>query len=155
MQRHKWFVMQEKCWSRHQTERSQRNYLARNESSQDSGVKGAHRFAENRRKAPRRSHIDSVEAWEVVAWDVTMLDTFAASHLPTTILNHGSAAESSAKMKTQKYVNIVQTDVFTPIVIETSGVLSIQARELLTELGKRIFEITGEVKETTYFFRKC
>ena len=65
MQRHTWFVMQEKCWSSHQTQRGQPNYLARNETSQDSGVKGAHRFAENRQKAPRRSHIDSVKAWEV------------------------------------------------------------------------------------------
>ena len=67
-------------------------------------------------------------------------------------MNHGSAAESSATMKTQKYANIVQTRIFTPVVIEMSGVLSIQARELFTELGKRIFEIT--VKETTYLFQQ-
>ena len=75
-----------------------------------------------------------------------MPDTIAASHLRTTALNHGSA---SATQKTKKYANVVQTHIFTPVVIETSGVLSIQARELLTELGKRIFEITEEVKETT------
>ena len=83
-----------------------------------------------------------------------MPDTFAASHLPTTALNHRSAAESSATLKIQKYANIVQTHIFTPVAIETSGVLSFQARELLTELGKRIFEITGEVKETTYLFQQ-
>ena len=87
-----------------------------------------------------------------LAWDVTMPDTFAASHLPTTAFNHGSAAESSATLKTQKYANSVQTHIFTPVAMETSVVLSIQARELLTELGKRNFEITGEVKETTYIF---
>ena len=57
-------------------------------------------------------------------------------------------------MKTQKYANIVPTHIFTPVAIETSGVLSIQAKELLTELGERIFEITGEVKETTYLFQQ-
>ena len=87
-----------------------------------------------------------------LAWDVTMPDTLAASQLSTTDLNHGSAAESSATLKTQKYANIVQNHIFTPVAIEMSGVLSIQARELLTELGKRIFEITGEVKEITYLF---
>ena len=89
-----------------------------------------------------------------LAWDVTMLDTFAASHLPTTALNRGSAAESSATLKIQKYTNIAQTHIFTPVTTETSGVLSIQARELLTELGKRIFKITGEMKETTYLFQQ-
>ena len=57
-------------------------------------------------------------------------------------------------MMIQKYANIVQTHIFTPVAIETSSVLSIQAIELLTELGKRIFEITGEVKETTYLFQQ-
>ena len=71
-----------------------------------------------------------------LAWDVTMSDTFAASHLPTTAFNHGSAAESSATLKTQKYANIVQTHIFTPVAIETSGVLSVQARELLREPEK-------------------
>ena len=80
--------------------------------------------------------------------------TFAASHLPTMALNNGSAAKSSATLKTQKYANIVQTHIFTPIAIETSGVLSMQAKELLTELGKRMFEIIGDVKETTYFFQQ-
>ena len=84
-----------------------------------------------------------------------MPDTFAASHLPTTSLNHEAAAESSAKLKTQKYANIVQIHIFIPVAIETSGVLSIQARELLTELGKRIFEITGEGKELPTSSSKC
>ena len=69
-------------------------------------------------------------------------------------MNHGSAAESSATLNTQKYAKIMQTHIFTPVAIETSGVLSMQARELLTELGNRIFEITGEVKETTYLFQQ-
>ena len=73
-----------------------------------------------------------------LAWDVTMPDTFAASHLPTTALNHGSAAESSATLKTQKYANIAQTHIFTSVAIETSGILSIQARELLRTRKKNI-----------------
>ena len=146
--------MQEKCWLRHQTQRNQSNYLARNETSQDSGVKGAHRFAENRRKAPRRSHIDSVEAWEV-----SSLERHNARHI-CSISSTSNGLESRisrrivSPLKTQKYANIVQTHIFTPIAIETSGVLSIQARELLTELGKRIFEITGKVTETTYLFQQ-
>ena len=122
--------MQEKCWSRHQTQGSQRNYLARNETSQDSGLLRTD-------KSPDGVTLIPWKHGKCLAWDVTMPDTFAVSHLPTTALNHGSAAESSATLKTPKYANIVQTHIFTPVAIETSVILSIQARELLTEIGKR------------------
>ena len=37
-----------------------------------------------------------------LAWDVTMPDTYAQSHLPTTATNVGHAADKSAVSKTQK-----------------------------------------------------
>ena len=57
-----------------------------------------------------------------LAWDVTMLDTYAQSHLPTTATNAGHAADKSAVFKTQKYQNILQTHLFTPTAILTTGV---------------------------------
>ena len=78
-----------------------------------------------------------------LAWDVTMPDTYAQSHLPTTATNVRHAAEKSAVSKTQKYQSIWQTHLFTPIAIETAGVWNSQAREFITELGKRITTVTG------------
>ena len=145
--------MQEKCWARHQTQRNERNYLARNETSQDSGVKGAHRFAENRLKAPRRSHIGSVEAWEV-----SSLGRHNARHI-CSISSTNNGLESWISRRIVNHADdpkVCQhrSDSFTPVAIDTSGVLSVQTRELLTELGKRIFEITEEVEETTYLFQQ-
>ena len=57
-----------------------------------------------------------------LAWNVTMPDTYAQSHLPTTATNVGHAADKSAVSKTPKYQSILQTHLFTPIAIETAGV---------------------------------
>ena len=83
-----------------------------------------------------------------------MPDTYAQSHLPTTATNVGHAADKSAVSKTKKYQSILQTHLFTPIAIETAGVWTRQAREFITELGKRITTVTGEIKETSYIFQQ-
>ena len=83
-----------------------------------------------------------------------MPDTFAASHLITTSSQYGSAANSSAMSKTQKYSKIAQMHIFTPIAIETTGAMNHQAREFMTETGRRITEDTGEVKESFYLFQQ-
>ena len=57
-----------------------------------------------------------------LAWDLTMPDSFADSRLPHTALKQGSAADSLALSKTQKYASIRQTHIFTPVAIETIGV---------------------------------
>ena len=89
-----------------------------------------------------------------LSWDVTMPDTSAQSHLPTTATNVGNAADKSAVSKTQKYQSILRTHLFTPIAIETAGVWNSQVREFITELGKRITTVTGEIKETSYIFQQ-
>ena len=83
-----------------------------------------------------------------------MTDTYAQSHLPTTATNVEHAADKSAVSKTQKYQNILQTHLFTPIAIETADVWNSQAREFITELGKRIATVTEEIKETSYIFQQ-
>ena len=70
-----------------------------------------------------------------MAWDVTIPDIFADSHLPHTALKQRSAADSSALSKMQKYANITQTDIFTPIAIETTGVWNNEAMAFIVELG--------------------
>ena len=55
---------------------------------------------------------------------------------------------------TQKYDDIAQTHISTPIAKETTGSMKHQARELITEVGRRITEITGEVKESIYLFQQ-
>ena len=56
--------------------------------------------------------------------------------------------------KTQKYANVAQTHIFTPIAIETTGAMNHQPSELNTEIGRRITEVTGKVKESIYLFQQ-
>ena len=56
--------------------------------------------------------------------------------------------------KTKKYANIARTHIFTPIAIETTEAMNYQASELITEIGRRITEVTGEAKESIYLFQQ-
>ena len=89
-----------------------------------------------------------------LAWDFTMQDTFANSHLPHTLLKQGSAADLSALSKTQKYANIAQTHIFTPVAVETIGVWNNEAMAFIAEFGRRITETTGDIKETVYLYQQ-
>jgi len=44
---------------------------------------------------------------------------------------------------------------FEAIAIETLGVFNTSARQLLCDLGRKISEDTGEVRETSFLFQRC
>ena len=44
--------------------------------------------------------------------------------------------------------------VFAPIAFENLGVPSVSARQLLSDLGRRLTDISGESRETSYLFQK-
>ena len=54
-----------------------------------------------------------------LAWDATVVDTLAVSHLPATSVSAGSAAEAVAK--TRKYERLASTHIFVPVAFETLG----------------------------------
>ena len=54
---------------------------------------------------------------KALAWDVTIPDTYAASHLQSTALEAGRAAIHAAEMKCTKYPDA--THIFVPISNET------------------------------------
>ena len=61
----------------------------------------------------------------------------AANHAATSSLA-GAAANHAATLKTFKYANITDTNIFLPIAIETGGAWDQQAIEFIQEIGKRI-----------------
>ena len=91
---------------------------------------------------------------KALAWDVTVPDTYADSHISRTSLEAGAAAKQAASLKNTKYSDITSTHVFYPIAIETAGSCDTQATELIEELGRRITEATEDPKETTYLFQR-
>ena len=56
-----------------------------------------------------------------LAWDMTVPDTFAASHIQFTSSSACAAADKAAVNKTAKYVELTSTHHFVAIAVETSG----------------------------------
>jgi len=69
-------------------------------------------------------------------WDVTVLDTYANSHLADTVTTAGAAADKVASNKVAKYRQIVNSHIFVPVAIESAGTWNHQALELVQELGR-------------------
>ena len=85
---------------------------------------------------------------KVLAWNVTVADTFALSHVCDTSILAGAAANHVASLKISKYSNIAVTNIFVHVAIETEGAWDIQTSEFIQELGKRINVCTKDPKET-------
>ena len=69
-----------------------------------------------------------------LAWDVTMPETYAESHLIAMSSAVGSAASEAAIHKMAKYVSIASTHHFVPMAIETSGVFDNEAEEFVQQI---------------------
>jgi hypothetical protein len=89
-----------------------------------------------------------------LAWDVTVPDTFAASHVNRTSETSAAAAQTAANNKKTKYRDILSTHLFVPVAIETGGAWCTEAIEFIQELGRRITETTGDPLETSHLFQR-
>ena len=72
-------------------------------------------------KRPDGSTFISWSQGKPLAWDVTVPDTFADSHLKDTSVIAGATANRAADLKCTKYTNITSKHIFAPIAMETSG----------------------------------
>ena len=89
-----------------------------------------------------------------MTWDVTVSDTFAASHIDDTAIESGAAAEKAALNKINKYIDLTPHYIFIPIAMETMGPICAEGLEFLTALGKRISAKTGDRRETTFLLQR-
>ena len=89
-----------------------------------------------------------------MAWDVTVPDTLAASHLDITSIAAGAAAEYAAVNKTNKYTDILHTYDFTPVAVETLGAWSDSALNFVKQLGRRLTDATSDNLETAYLLQR-
>ena len=85
-----------------------------------------------------------------LCWDATCVNTFAESAVNEAAINVGSAAAKAENAKRTKYPVLVRERRFEPIAIETSGVFGHTTRTIISEIGKRISEKTGDKRETTW-----
>ena len=66
----------------------------------------------------------------------------------------GAAAELAASRKELKYAGLDGRYVFAPIAFENLGVPSASARHLISDLGRRLTDISGESRETIYLLQR-
>jgi hypothetical protein len=85
-----------------------------------------------------------------LTWDVTVIDTFADSYLAQTSTVQGSASEIAAERKNDKYKTLQHTYEFCPLALETLGPVNTLGREFLSDLGRRLTEVTGDFRETIF-----
>jgi len=89
-----------------------------------------------------------------MAWDVTVPDTYAESHIGSTATKLGAVAYKTAQNKIDKYSKLASTHIFYPFAIETAGAWHEMAIELTQEIGGRVTTITEHTRETTFLFQR-
>ena len=80
----------------------------------------------------------------ILIWDVTCPDTFAPSHQQLAVREAGAVAGQTEHQKEVKYAELAATHHFVPVAVETTGVFGPEVRSFLSELGRRIREVSGE-----------
>ena len=89
-----------------------------------------------------------------LAWNITIPETFANSHIGDTSTRATAAADRAAANKTAKYKDLAKMHHFVPIAVKTGGAWNELALEFITELGRRIARITQEPRETQFLFQR-
>jgi len=69
-----------------------------------------------------------------MAWDVTVPDTYAESHIGSTATKPGAAAHKTAQNKIDKYSKLASTHIFYLIAVETAVTWHEMAIELTQEI---------------------
>ena len=85
-----------------------------------------------------------------LSWDATTPDTLAASHVQSTSVVAGAAAEHASNQKVHKYQSLQPTYHFVPVAIETLGPFNKAGLAFVNDLGRRITAVTGDPRETTF-----
>jgi len=86
--------------------------------------------------------------------DVTVSCTTADSYLEAFSREAGAAAELAASNKVVKYVGLSSQGEFVPIAMESRGPINRDALQLLSELGRRLVETTGDVRASSFLFQR-
>ena len=86
-----------------------------------------------------------------LVWDCTCVDTFAGAHLNRSAMEAGTAANSAEERKRRKYPALAEAHQFEPIAVETMGVYGESTGAILSAIGRRLVEVTGEPREFNWF----
>jgi hypothetical protein len=89
-----------------------------------------------------------------LTWDVTVVDTFAASYLAANSFAAGGAAAAAVVRKSAKYATLATSHIFMPIALETLGTVNTEALDFFADLGRRIAANSNDNRETSFLFQR-
>ena len=84
--------------------------------------------------------------------NINIRDTYARSYIDDTAARATAAANGAAANNIPKYTELNTTHHFIPIAIETGGAWNQLAIEFISELGKKMTEVTQEPRETQFLY---
>ena len=87
---------------------------------------------------------------KLLVWDATCPDTFAPSYISSATSEAGAVAALAEERKKNIYAHLDPSHSFTPVAVETSGVVSPQSLAFLKDLGRRMRQVTGEERSLSY-----
>ena len=73
-------------------------------------------------------------------------------YIQTAALDAGAVTELAAARKIAKYAALESRYIFQPIVVETLGPINGSAVLFLSCLGRRIADVSGETRESSFLF---
>lgn len=83
-------------------------------------------------------------------WDVTVVNTVAASYVNMTSVKSGAAADQAERGKHNLYIDLKQDYIFTPLAFETFGSIGPETEEFMRKLGKLMEKYTGEPRSLDF-----
>ena len=81
-------------------------------------------------------------------------DTFAPSYAVLPLVEAGTVAAQAAERKLSKYLHLATNHIFTPVAIETSGVLGPESKNFVRELGHQMEQVTGDPNSLHYLLQQ-
>ena len=85
--------------------------------------------------------------------DFTVPDTYANSYIADTATTASAGENQAADNKTSKYQELAKTHQFAPIAIETWEEGNEKAVEFITEVGRKITDVTKEQQDTMFLLK--
>ena len=90
----------------------------------------------------------------LLVWDATCPDTYAVSYRGQATTEAGCVAAHAKERKSGKYSHLSPTYLFQPVAIRSSGALGPSTYIFLRELGKRVFQESGEANSTSHLLQR-
>ena len=86
-----------------------------------------------------------------VVWNFTVSDTLASSHLAQTSQEAGKSAMQAEAKKLSHYQNLTSSGYLVmPVAMETLGSIGPMTMKFITDIGKRITDVTGDNQKAIY-----